>query len=54
MFFGQKSNAAYSIVNMARHFYTTYDKEYAKLYFPFVMGVAVFWEKYLKFEEGRT
>ena len=53
MFWGQKSNSAYSIVNMARHFYTTYDREYAKLYFPFVKGVAGFWEEYLRLEEGR-
>lgn len=53
MFWGQKSNSAYSIVNMARHFYTTYDREYAKLYLPFVKGVAGFWEEYLRLEEGR-
>jgi hypothetical protein len=53
LFWGQKSNSAYSIVNMARHFYTTYDREYAKLYFPFVKGVAGFWEDYLRLEEGR-
>ena len=53
MFWGQKSNSAYSIVNMARHFYTTYDREYAKLYLPFVKGVALFWEGYLSLEDGR-
>ncbi len=53
LFFGQKSNSAYSIVNMANHFYTTYDEEYTNMYYPFVKGVATFWEKYLPFEEGR-
>ena len=53
MFWGQRSNSAYSIVNMARHFYTTYDTAYARRYFPFVSGVAHFWESYLKWENGR-
>jgi len=53
LFFGQKSNSAYSIVNMASHFYTTYDEDYTKLYYPFVKGVATFWENYLAFEGGR-
>ena len=53
LFFGQKSNAAYGVVNMANHFYTTYEEKYTKLYYPFVKGVAAFWENYLKLEEGR-
>jgi len=53
LFFGQKSNSSYSIVNMASHFYTMYDEEYTKKYYPFVKGVATFWENYLAFEEGR-
>jgi hypothetical protein len=53
LFFGQKSNSSYCIVNMANHFYTTYDEAYTKLYYPFVRGVATFWEHYLKFENGR-
>lgn len=52
LFFGQKSNASYCIVNMAMHFYTTYDKQYTEKYYPFVKGVATFWEKYLKWEDG--
>ena len=53
LFFGQKSNSAYAVVNMAQHFYMTYDEEYTKLYYPFVKGVATFWENYLPFENGR-
>jgi len=53
LFFGQKSNSSYSIVNMAMHFYTTYDKEYTEKYYPFVKGVATFWENYLTYEDGR-
>ncbi|MFC2175820.1 hypothetical protein ACFLR1_02465 [Bacteroidota bacterium] len=53
LFFGQKSNSAYAVVNMAQHFYMTYDEEYTKAYYPFVKGVATFWENYLRFENGR-
>ena len=53
LFYGQKSNSSYAIVNMAMHFYTTYDPEVTELYFPFVKGVATFWENYLSFEDGR-
>lgn len=53
LFFGQKSNSSYCIVNMAQHFYSTYDKEYTEMYYPFVKGVATFWEEYLSWEDGR-
>lgn len=53
LFFGQKSNSAYCVVNMSSHFYTTYDEEYTALYYPFVKGVAAFWEKYLVWEDDR-
>ncbi|MDR3181736.1 MAG: hypothetical protein LBT89_02260 [Planctomycetaceae bacterium] len=53
MFWGQKSNAAYCAVNLSMHFYHTWDKDYCRRVYPFVKGVAVFWEKYLKYEEGR-
>lgn len=53
LFWGQKSNSAYAVVNMASHFYTTYDAHYTKQYYPFVKGVATFWENYLKWEGGR-
>ncbi len=53
LFFGQKSNSAYCVVNMAMQFYHTYDQEYTKKVYPFVKGVATFWENYLIFEKGR-
>ena len=47
MFWGQKSNSAYAVVNMAMRFYRTWDEEYARKVYPFVKGVATFWENYL-------
>jgi hypothetical protein len=52
-FSGQKCNAAYSVAPMSMHWYHTYDKDYAKTVYPFVLEVANFWEDYLKFENGR-
>lgn len=52
-FLGQKSNAAYCLVNMAMRWHHTYDQAYAKKVYPFVLEVANFWEDYLKFEDGR-
>ncbi len=53
LFFGQKSNSSYCVVNMALQFYHTYDPEYISRVYPFVESVATFWEKYLVFENGR-
>ncbi|SFF20541.1 glycosyl hydrolase family 95 catalytic domain-containing protein [Sunxiuqinia elliptica] len=53
LFFGQRSNSAYCVVNMAMQFYYTYDLEFTKMVYPFVKGVATFWENYLTFEDGR-
>ncbi len=52
-FYGQKSNAVYCAVNMFMRFYHTYDLEYARKVYPFLIEVADFWEDYLKFENGR-
>ncbi len=52
-FYGQKSNAVYCTVNMLMRFYHTYDLEYARKVYPFLIEVANFWEDYLKFENGR-
>lgn len=53
-YWGQKSNAAYAALNMAIRFYSTYDSEYARNYaYPFLRETALFWEDYLKFEDGR-
>lgn len=53
LFYGQKSNSSYAVVNMAAHFYSCYNKEVAQMYYPFVKAVATFWENYLTFEKGR-
>jgi alpha-L-fucosidase 2 len=53
LFWGQKSNSAYSVVNMTQHFYTTYDRKYTEMYYPYIKGVATFWENYLSWEDGR-
>jgi len=53
LFYGQKSNSSYAVVNMAQHFYSSYDTKYTRMYYPFVKGVATFWEHYLTFEDGR-
>lgn len=49
----QKSNAAYCAVNMVMHFYHTYDMEYARKIYPYLLEVGEFWEDDLVFEEGR-
>ncbi|MEO5712325.1 MAG: glycoside hydrolase family 95-like protein [Luteolibacter sp.] len=48
---GQRSNAAYNLVNMGRRWYTTYDKDYARKIYPFAKAVADFWEDYLTVED---
>jgi hypothetical protein len=53
MFWGQKSNSAYAVVNLAMQFYHTYDEDFCRKVYPFVKGVADFWEKYLVYENGR-
>ncbi len=50
LFLGQRSDAAFAAVNMARRWYTTYDLDYGRKVYPFVREVARFWEDYLKFE----
>ena len=53
LFYGQRSNAAYGLINMAQHWRCTYDLEYGKKIYPYALAVASFWEDYLKFENGR-
>ena len=53
LFYHQKSNGAYCLVNVAMRWYHTYDKDYAKQLYPLVRDIAEFWEDYLKFEDGR-
>ncbi|MEI6808424.1 MAG: hypothetical protein WCN95_06855, partial [bacterium] len=49
-FMGQKCNAVYSVIPMSMHWYHTYDLDYAKTVYPFVLEVANFWDDYLRFE----
>ena len=53
LFWRQRSNAAYSLVNIAQRWRTTYDPVYGQKVYPLVKDVAEFWEDYLKFEDGR-
>lgn len=53
LFWGQKSNSAYAVVNLSMQFYRTWDEAYACRVYPFVKGVATFWEKYLTREGDR-
>ena len=53
MFLGQKSNAAFAAVNMFLRFYHTYDLDYARRVYPFLLETANFWEDYLRLENGR-
>ena len=52
-FLGQKINAVFSVGNMMMRFYSTYDTDYAKRVYPYILECANFWEEYLKFENGR-
>lgn len=52
-FLGQKINAVFGAANMFMRFYSTYDAEYAKKVYPFLLANADFWEDYLKWENGR-
>ncbi|MBP3442927.1 MAG: hypothetical protein J6L62_09010 [Clostridia bacterium] len=54
LFLGQKSHAAYACVIPLMHWFSTYDKEYAREnYYDFVLNVAAFWEDYLVRKNGR-
>lgn len=52
-FWQQKTNASFVAANMMMHFYSTYDKEYARKIYPFVKACAEFWEDYMDYEDGR-
>ncbi len=54
LFLGQKSHAAYACVIPIMHWFSTYDKDYARdTYYDFVFNTAKFWEDYLVKEKGR-
>lgn len=54
LFFGQRSNPAYCLVNIAQRWRTTRDPEYGKKVYPYVTDVVDFWEDYLKWEPSRV
>ncbi|MDR0750853.1 MAG: hypothetical protein LBF62_14960 [Tannerellaceae bacterium] len=53
MFWGQKSNVSYAVANLSMQFYLTWDREFTQKVYPFVRAAAIFWEKYLVYEDGR-
>ena len=53
MFWGQKSNSAYTVVNLSMQFYRTWDEDFTRKVYPYVKGVAHFWEHYLVKEGER-
>jgi hypothetical protein len=53
LFWGQKTDASYCAANISMHFYHTWDRDFAAYTYPFVKACAEFWEKYLKYENGR-
>ena len=52
-FLGQKINAVFSVGNMLMRFYSTYDEDYIRKVYPYMLACANFWEDYLKFEDDR-
>ncbi|MCX6996891.1 MAG: hypothetical protein NTV49_07360 [Kiritimatiellaeota bacterium] len=50
IFFGQKSDAAYIVVNIGMRWGMTRDVAYGKRVYPLVLATAEFWEDYLKRE----
>ena len=52
-FLGQKINAVFSVGNMLMRHYSTYDEEYARRVYPYLLACADFWEDYLCLEGGR-
>lgn len=53
LFYKQRSHALFGTVNMAQHWRHTYDKNYGKRIYPYVLAVADFWEDFLVFEDGQ-
>jgi alpha-L-fucosidase 2 len=54
LFWGQRTNAAYALVNMAPRWYTTYDLDYGKKIYPFVLQTATFWENYVIWDKANN
>ena len=54
LFFGQRTNGAYTLVNMAPRWYTTYDHSYGKKIYPLVLQIATFWENYVAWDANNN
>ena len=53
LFFNQRSNGSYALVNMASRWYGTLDENYGnKIYF-YVLQLSKFWENYLTWDETK-
>ncbi len=52
LFFGQRTNGSYGLVNMAQRWYTTFDLDYGKKIYPFALQMATFWENYVTWDDG--
>ncbi len=52
-FWGQKANAIFAAVNCAMRWKYTPDTNYAAKIYPYLKGVADFWDNYLVLENGR-
>jgi alpha-L-fucosidase 2 len=50
LFFNQRSNGSYGLVNMASRWYCTLDETYGKKIYPFVIQLALFWQNYLTWD----
>ena len=53
LFYKQRSHAVFGTINMAQHWRHTYDLEYGKRIYPYVLAIADFWEDFLRLENGR-
>ena len=53
LFYKQRSNAVFGTINMAQHWRHTYDRDYGKKIYPYILAITEFWEDYLVFENGR-
>jgi alpha-L-fucosidase 2 len=51
-FHGQRTNGSYALVNVAPRWTCTYDLDYARRVYPFVLLITTFWEHYLTWDEA--
>jgi len=52
LFYGQRTNGSYGLVNMAPRWYTTLDLDYGRRIYPFVLQMAAFWQHYVTWDEA--